>query len=206
MPERPEKIVLAMHKLSGGTTKPLKYEDIVVTAFRMFPEEFALRGYPEYPDSSDIHKPLYGPLKRRGLVRNANKTFALTERGVEVCSVLNARLAGKPVKAASGDRMDRVLSGEVEKMLATAAYRFFINDQQAKILDTDFYAFLGCTVRSHANDVLGRVTITEDAVKEAKRLSYPDKENANRLADVWKFLKTRFQQDIEGVKKAPRRG
>ena len=44
--QRPLKILVAMHDLSGGTTKSLKYEDIVVRAFEMFPEEFALRGYP----------------------------------------------------------------------------------------------------------------------------------------------------------------
>jgi len=74
--ERPEKILVAMSRLANGSTKPLKYEDIVVQAFEMFPKDFALRGYPNYPDSSDIHKPLYGILKRRGLVRAAHKTFA----------------------------------------------------------------------------------------------------------------------------------
>src|ERR1043166_4572614 len=76
--ERPEKILVAMHRLSSGTTKMLKYEDIVVEAFKVFPDEFALRGYSQYPDSSDVHKPLYGILKRNGLVRAAHKTFGLT--------------------------------------------------------------------------------------------------------------------------------
>src|ERR1017187_9591861 len=79
---RPDKILLALHSLSDKTIRPCKYEDIVVKAFQLFPEDFQLRGYPQFPDSSDIHKPLYGPLKRAGLVRAANKTFALTERGL----------------------------------------------------------------------------------------------------------------------------
>ena len=45
MPERPEKILVAMYRLAHGRTSPLKYEDIVVKAFELFPEEFALRGY-----------------------------------------------------------------------------------------------------------------------------------------------------------------
>ena len=52
-----------MYRLAHGHTSALKYEDIVVKAFELYPEEFALRGYSQYPDSSDIHKPLYGPLK-----------------------------------------------------------------------------------------------------------------------------------------------
>ena len=50
--ERPQMILVAMLRLSKGKARPLKYEDIVVEAFKLFPDEFALRGYPEYPDSS----------------------------------------------------------------------------------------------------------------------------------------------------------
>ena len=72
-----------MNTLSGGTSRALRYEDIVVKAFEMFPEDFALRGYPRYPDSSDIHKPLYGPLKRAGHVLAGNKQFRLTQKGLD---------------------------------------------------------------------------------------------------------------------------
>src|SRR6266571_8021703 len=81
--QRPDKIILAMYDLAGGTSKPLKYEDIVVRAFKLYPEDFALRGYSQYPDSSDIHKPLYGPLKRSGYVLAGNKQFRLTQKGIE---------------------------------------------------------------------------------------------------------------------------
>ena len=95
--ERPEKILVAMLKLSNGTTKPLKYEDIVVKAFELFPDEFSLRGHPEFPDSSDIHKPLYGVLKRGGMVRAANKAFGLTQRGVETARRL-VQVAGQTLE------------------------------------------------------------------------------------------------------------
>src|SRR5690242_7249731 len=81
--DRPEKILIAMYELASNGAGFLKYEDIVVRAFEMFPEEFALRGYPQYPDSSDIHKPLYGALKKNGWVRSSNKAFGLTPLGIE---------------------------------------------------------------------------------------------------------------------------
>jgi hypothetical protein len=40
---KPEKIVATLYKLSGGTTRWCKYEDIVAEAFRLFPEDFHLR-------------------------------------------------------------------------------------------------------------------------------------------------------------------
>ncbi|WP_093515559.1 hypothetical protein [Stigmatella erecta] len=182
-----------MLKLSGGSTKPLKYEDIVVSAFEMFPDEFALRGYPQYPDSSDLHKPLYGPLKREGLIRAANKTFALTARGVEKAQQLIGAAGDKLTKARDGNRMTRDVQVEVERMLASAAFKLYVNGQRERVLDTDFYAFLGCTVRTPRNDFLGRLTATADAVSAAKKLKQPEPEAAALLAEAWAFLEKKFK-------------
>src|SRR2546428_11317269 len=96
---------MAMNTLSGGTSKPLRYEDIVVKAFQMFPQDFALRGYPQYPDSSDIHKPLYGPLKRAGYVLAGNKQFRLTQKGLERATELVS--ANEKRSTDSGIRLTR---------------------------------------------------------------------------------------------------
>jgi hypothetical protein len=200
--ERPEKILVAMHELSKGTTRPLKYEDIVVAAFQAFPDEFALRGYPQYPDSSDIHKPLYGVLKRQGLIRSANKTFALTPRGVEEASRL-AAIAGRVVdKARSADRMSRDVQVEVDRMLGSEAFKLFANGQQQRILDTDFYHFLGCTVRTPRNDFLGRLHATEAAVEASSKLEQPSAEAARELVQVWKLLQKRFADLIDRRRRA----
>jgi hypothetical protein len=195
--ERPEKILVAMHRLSKGTTKMLQYEDIVVEAFKMFPDEFALRGHPEYPDSSDVHKPLYGVLKRRGLVRAAHKTFALTTKGVETAERLAAHAGASLDDLRSPDRMTRPVRAEVDRMLASDALRFLSNNAPERILDTDFYNFIGCTVRTPPNDFLGRVTTTSDAVAAAARLGQPSKEAAEQLAATWKFLQQQFKPQID---------
>ena len=84
---RPQKILAVMFELCHGDATALQYEDIVVAVFKRYPEDFQLRGYPQYPDSSDVHKPLY-EMKQQGLIRSANKTFELTPRGLEVASSL----------------------------------------------------------------------------------------------------------------------
>lgn len=99
--ERQEKILRAIFEVAGGTTRVCAYEDIVVKAWKMWPEEFGLRGYDhQYPDSSDLHKPLYGPLKREGLVRSSNKKFGLTERGLAAVERLQS--GGEPRLADRG--------------------------------------------------------------------------------------------------------
>jgi hypothetical protein len=186
--ERPEKSLRAMYRLSGGTPRSLKYEDIVVTALELFPDEFALRGYPQYPDSSDLHKPLYGPLKRSGFVRAANKTFSLTPRGLEEASRLASGAGKSPKKNGEAERMPRDMQLEADRMLASAAFRFCASDQRSKVLDTDFYVFLGVTVRTPPADFEGRLRTTEDVVAAAQRASYPSRDGAKQLAAAWEQL------------------
>jgi hypothetical protein len=193
--ERPQKILVAMCRLSNGTTKPLKYEDIVVKAFEMFPDDFALRGHPEYPDSSDIHKPLYGPLKRNGLIRSANKTFALTPRGIEVSKSLIDR-AGTSLESSigTGERLTRDQKTEIDRMLASEAYKLFVNGRQEKILDTDFYTFIGATVRTPKNTFIGRMFASEGAIADASRLEHDQSED---LAGTFAYLRSKFQDLIK---------
>ena len=194
--ERPEKILVAMYELSDGTTKSLKYEDIVVKAFELFPDEFSLRGYPQYPDSSDIHKPLYGPLTRQGFVRAAHKSFALTASGVEFARKLKSSAGDKLADSKDAERLSRDAEAEVERMLQSAALRFFVERKKEKILDTDFYAFLGCTVRTPRNEFLGCLERSERSVEQAGRLRFPNPDGAAALTGTLKFLKTQFKDLI----------
>src|SRR5437867_2414376 len=138
---KPQKILAVMFDLCEGEPKALQYEDIVVGAFKQYPEDFQLRGYPEYPDSSDIHKPLYD-MKRQGLLRSANKRFELTERGLEVA----ARMVHSPKD--NKDRLTKSEESEINRITNSAAFRLFQEGQTDSILDTDFYEYLGITVRT----------------------------------------------------------
>lgn len=168
MVTRPEKILIAMCKLSKGTTQPCRYEDIVVNAFKLFPEDFQLRGYSQFPDSSDIHKPLYGPLKKQGLVRAANKTFHLTEKGLTRAKELAHAINGS--QGMKAERLTRDIEQEISRLKATTATRLFLAGDGDKILDTDFYAYLGATVRTERNDFLGRLRAVGEAVETAAKL------------------------------------
>ncbi len=184
-----------MYRLAKGDSLPLKYEDIVVRAFELFPDEFALRGYPNYPDSSDIHKPLYGPLKRNGYIRNANKTFSLTGKGVEAARCFYTATAERTV--AQAERLDRGSKLELDRMLISAAFRFYRDGQPEKILDTDFYAFIGVTVRTTRNEFIGRLRTAGDAIKLGARLAHPDKVTAKKLFAAWRDLQERFTPEIQ---------
>ena len=159
---RPEKILVAMFRLSDGTNQPLEYEDIVVKSWQLFPDEFGLRKYVhKYPDSSDQHKPLYGPLKDKGFVQSGNKTFRLTEKGLTYAAELERALKSDAKSIAKSDRLSRDKEMQLKRILSTDAFRLFAEGQKERILDTDFYTYLGVTVRTEKHDFQGQLrTVT----------------------------------------------
>jgi len=195
--QRPDKIIVVMYKLSNGSTRALKYEDIVVKAFEIYPHDFALRGYPKYPDSSDIHKPLYGPLKRAGLVLTGNKRFRLTPKGVENGRTLE-KLAGG--RSSSADRLTRTDAVELDRIYQTEAFKLFLTGEREKILDTDFYAYLGVTVRTEKNEFLGRLNTVGDAVRSSSRIVADAR--AEKTQELHEYLIERFADLIRKVQGA----
>jgi hypothetical protein len=190
--ERQEKIIEAIFEVAGGTTRLCPYEDIVVQAWRMWPEEFGLRGYTDrYPDSSDLHKPLYGPLKREGLVRNQTKKFGLTQRGLAVAEQLRVPRDS----AANGrGRVERDQKAELQRLGEREAVRLVVAERTEDLLDTDLYDFYGVTVRTAAGDFAGRVRTVDGAIDAAVSANDPSVD-PSRLAAVVATrdeLRTRF--------------
>lgn len=178
-----------MFDLCEGEPKALQYEDIVVSAFKQYPEDFQLRGYPQYPDSSDIHKPLYD-MKRQGLVRSANKRFELTERGLEVAK----QMVHSPNNG-NKDRLTKQEEGEISRIVNSAAFRLFQEGQKESILDTDFYEYLGVTVRTSRANCLGRISNVEHAIA-AYEMKRRDKLSPV-LRELHDFLISKFKGEIE---------
>jgi hypothetical protein len=184
---KPQKILAIMFDLCCGQSKALLYEDIVVAAFKRYPEDFQLRGYPQYPDSSDIHKPLY-EMKSAGLVRAANKTFQLTSQGFEVArQLLHSEASDK-------NRLTKAEESEINRIVNSAAFRLFQDDRDS-ILDTDYYEYLGVTVRTGKGDFWGRVRNVEQAVQ-----AHGKKRGDNlslALKDLHEFLMVRFKEELD---------
>lgn len=185
---KPQKILSVMFDLSKGESKPLLYEDIVVSAFQRYPEDFQLRGYPQYPDSSDIHKPLYS-MKQDGLVRSANKSFLLTPRGLDIAR----NLIG--TADAQRDRLTKPEEKEVNRIVQSQAFRLFQEGQAARILDTDLYEYFGVSVRTPRSEFLGRVITVEQAIA-AHRVKRKN-ELSDVLAKLHQWLVGRFAEEIQ---------
>jgi hypothetical protein len=195
---RSQKILLSLFKLASGTQKQVRFEDIAVEAFLNFPSDFQLKGYPEYPDTGDIiHKPLYSELKKAGYVLSGNKFFSLTPKGIAYSN----NIFGKSVEAGKTavslhDKFSAVQQKELERIKNSTAYHLYSQNKKEDILDIDFYAYLGVTVRTDKSDFLGRMKTVEDAISSVEDKSG---ELYKILNGLHKYLKEKFENNINYV-------
>jgi hypothetical protein len=186
------KIIEAIYRLSPDKPKMVTYEDIVVKAWQLYPDDFGLRGYSDrYPDASDIHKPLYNVLKSKGWVKSGPegaKKFSLTQFGWEQANSMFG-IGGEQPGAVTAGRTDRQAKQEIEHLTRTMAAELFFKDQLDDILDTDFYAFYRTSVRAKPQEFEGRLATVKSALDIGSRTRFP---YAVELQNVDEFLREKF--------------
>jgi hypothetical protein len=187
---RVELVLLALYHL--GPEKTHSYEDIVVSAFKHFPNDFAMRGYPEYPDSSDVHVPLYKELKSAGyVVVVPNKRFRLTSAGFERARMRLAEAGGTDTQAAG--RARRATTMELRRLAGTEAARRFAENKMDSVLDTDFHEFFGTSVRTDDREFLGRLNQVKEWIGLGMQDGLPE---AKALDKVRNALLEKFDQEL----------
>lgn len=109
-----EQVLLAAADLEANGHSPFTAEDMVVAAWKNFPDSFALEGYPQYPDSNRVYTKLMG---RRGLagrgwlVKVSQKRYQLSEAGR-----INAKSLGTGIGLDAASRA--ALSRDQKRLLA----------------------------------------------------------------------------------------
>ncbi len=191
---RADKILMILYEMAGESRKPLRYEDIVVSVFKKYPQDFQLRGYPQYPDSGDlIHKPLYD-FRKNGLLEANNKVFTLTERGILSAKRLKNSVSG--LKIISNEKLSRYAEEEISRIEDLEGYKLFLAKEESKITDADFYNYLGASARTTRNNFLGRLKTMNEAIKELKSIKSKDSMRL-RIPEYHDFLNNKFKDIIE---------
>lgn len=191
-----QKILLVVSDLSEGKRKTIKYEDIVVAAFKKFPGTFHLRGYKQYPDSGDlVHKPLYD-MRKRGLLLANQKNFTLTSKGLQAARKLEKGILGEK-KETKQFKPSRDVGKDIDRILSSAAFNFYKSGKEEKILDTDFFQYLGVSVHTSRNEFLNRMETVKYAIEETGK--YYPKKVSDSLYKYHRFMVKKFDDLIKQV-------
>jgi hypothetical protein len=189
-----QQLLLVITDLSKTNKGAIKFEDIVVGAFKRFPESFHLRGYQEFPDSGDlVHKPLYD-MRKNGLLNANQKTFSLTNKGIEAAN----RLSKSVSKGGSAHfKPDRSIGKEIERIISSDAFAFFDKGTSDKILDTDFYQYLSVSVHTSKNEFLNRLETVEFAISKSRGF-YPEN-ISKKLKSFHTFMTDKFKDILSEI-------
>jgi len=186
-----QKILLVLHNLSGGSQKNLKFEDISVGLFKRFPNDFHMKGYREYPDSGDsIKRPLY-TFRDKGLLVVRNMIFSLTDKGLDFAKSISEGISGKTI--VEEYNLDRYVDNELKRISSLGSFKLFLDNQHSNIFDTDFFDYLGISVRSSRMDFKGRLKYVGDVIKILKQ---QDGREYGAVIDFHYFMINKFKREI----------
>jgi len=182
-----DKVLITLLRMSRGKRTTLKYEDIIVNLFKTYPQDFHLRGYPEYPDTSNQ---AFYSLRKDGLIQVRNKFVALTEKGVITAKQIIREKSRLPQK--SSQKLSRDIIGEIDRIKNTDAFHLFVTDKREQIVDTDFFAYLGTTVRTERTDFRARLKTVQDVIE-----AITTKNEYKAIIDLHNYLFERFKDIIK---------
>ena len=159
-----DKILVVLYEMSQAKHSTFKYEDVIVTLFKKYPEDFHLRGYPEYPDSSNQS---FYSLRKNGLIQVRNKFIKLTEKGV--ASAKQALTAQPGPSQKQSKRLRRDIIQEIDRIKSTEVFKLFVKDDKDQIVDSDFFIYLGVTVRTERTDFEARIKTIKDVIDDIRK-------------------------------------
>lgn len=186
-----QKILLVLFELSRGEKKNLKFEDIVVALFRKFPKDFHLKGYAKYPDSGhSTRRPLY-TLKEDGILTVGNMVFALTDKGIDRAIKIKKHIGHKEIQA--DDNLDRYISKEIKRIKNLNSFEFFLKNNFDRILDTDFFDYLGVSVRTERMNFRARLNLINETMDKLKE---QNEKQFKLLLNFHQFMLKKFKKEI----------
>ena len=148
------------------------FEDLVAKCFTLFPAKFALRGYPQWPDSSVIQKRWLSARTDKNYISGSVKDgFRMTPAGIKVAErihkLLNLKipLSGR-IKAEERTRSGRFLA-QIERSEAWKQYQ--ATGSAEGVSDFDFCQALMCTLDAGPRNLLKNLNLLRQCAEDYER-------------------------------------
>lgn len=186
-----EMVLLAIYRVSSGTTKRIPFEEIVLRSWKDFPKHFSLNNYPEYPDAYPVSKRLSSDLVTSRLVTSVSKeVYRLTYKGLDNAKELEERLSSTHIgKSPDKNILNRE---EIDLIRYATRSRAFLTWKQGKkddLIDYDVRVFFQFSTGTPVRERKRKVENIRDAFEKAVKLGLPDAES---LHDLFQFLVKKF--------------
>jgi hypothetical protein len=166
---RAEKLLIAAGRLTEEGRTDFSTEDLVVSAFEQFPDDFALRGYPKYPDSNPILTQVMGKqasmIVKGWLEKTGAKKYRLTSKGLDDLKALQQDEA-----STSYAHMERTRAEELGNLLTSVAFEMSSRGVNEQITFHQFCRFVGLAAGDSWQAVQGKLSHARHLAEEAQKL------------------------------------
>lgn len=195
-----EKALYGIYLLSEEKKNPITVEDLAVKLWKLYPIEFCMKGYPEFPNV-DIQKHLTN-LFRGNLIKGGVVNYQITSKGIKKIEELLKVSREKRTKLSGTDvSMSRELKGEILRILNSKIYKYYLTEKNPEFIEIDFFEFLGTSPRSFHDKRNSQFTskinlIRNDLIKYCEINKGKDDDLKNILR-LWNILKDKFWDILE---------
>jgi hypothetical protein len=214
-----DKLLTAALALEAEGRQRFSAEDLVVMAWRRYPEAFGLAGYadaggrPLYPNSNRVYAEIMGskPIRKNGWLRKVgSKMYQLTEAGrAQARSIAGVPAAGGAEKWA----IAREQVSFIRRLFESRAATKFRAGQKEDISFFDACGFWGISAASNAKDLWGRFAEIETILaaadeslssRDTVRLKHGAEEFAagdvKMLEQAHAFLQDRYKSEVDHIR------
>ena len=186
-----EMILVALYKLYQQKNTRITLEDVAVKAWELYPKDFCMRGYPQFPNV-DIPKYIT-KLLDRGLVTGSVASYKITPKGVEQAEIL---AKGKQdQKGRDSKEQPRHIKTEISRLVSSKVFKYYIKDKEIDFVQSDLFDFLGTSPRSFTskdrtfNERYN--TVVKEVIPFCKKIKNNDND-AKIILELWKKLSEKF--------------
>lgn len=199
-----EKALLIIHQLTiqKSSNKKVTVEDVAVALWKKYPNEFCMKGYPQYPNV-DIQKYITKLLAKR-LITGGVYNYAITAKGVEYAESLNSgKSKERAISIVETAELERNIRKEIERIVSSKLFRDYtvakVEKKELDLLESDLFQFLGLTTRSLVEDK-GKIfkdryiLVTKELVPFCAKKK--DDSKALLIVELWTKLEEKFGNQI----------
>ena len=190
-----EKALYGIYLLSKEGKSPITVEDLAVKLWKLYSTEFCMKGYPEYPNV-DIQKYLT-KLFTNNLIKGGVINYRITSKGIKLVEDILETASEKKKNISESDvSMSRELRNEINRILNSKVYRYYISEKNPDFIEIDFFEFLGTSPRSlhdkRNSHFLSKINlIRKDLVEYCEANKYKD-QNIKNILNLWNILNKKF--------------
>ena len=163
-----EKLLVAAGRLLSTGKVEFSSEDLVVSAYESFPDEFAMKGYPQFTDSNPVLTQLMGKkavlIVRGWIEKVGTKKYRLTPKGLDDLNDFQG------AQSVEHEKLDRLRDEAMGSLLTSAAFGLAMEGKEEEVTFHQFCRLVGLTAGDSWQAVQGKLTHAFHTAEEADRI------------------------------------